>query len=86
MQYYLARKHLGFTPTEWDNLPWWQTLMYLEGFRAEGITQDGDGDSGSREPGSTEPVAEKIDLASASAESVESFGVGSFTVIDTSKL
>lgn len=24
------RKHLGFSVTEWDSLPWWQQRMYAE--------------------------------------------------------
>lgn len=35
MVYYAARRHLGYSPEEWDHLPWWQARLYLEGMRME---------------------------------------------------
>lgn len=28
--YYQVRKVLGFSMAEWDELPWWQSLMYTQ--------------------------------------------------------
>lgn len=45
--YYLVRKHLGFTATEWDALPWWQQRMYVEELAADlfGPTEGLDSDA-----------------------------------------
>jgi hypothetical protein len=30
-----VRRHLSLSPEEWDDLPWWQQKMYLDGMVAE---------------------------------------------------
>jgi hypothetical protein len=53
------------SPDEWSDLPWYQQMMYLEGFRAEGILKgDGDEPTAPQTPTSTGGTR-KIDLTSA---------------------
>lgn len=39
MTYYLVRRHLGYSPREWDQLAWWQQQLYLEGLEEEGLIE-----------------------------------------------
>lgn len=32
---YLVRRHLGYGPSEWRQLPWWEQLLLLEGLQEE---------------------------------------------------
>ena len=45
LAYYLARRHLGLSPGEWDDLPWWQQKMFWEGYEQEGLIESADGPS-----------------------------------------
>lgn len=33
--YYLARRKLGYSPAEWDALPWHHQQLFIEGFEME---------------------------------------------------
>lgn len=33
--WYLARRHLGYSIDEWEELPWWQQRVYMAGLREE---------------------------------------------------
>lgn len=35
MVWYLAKRRLGFSIDEWEALPWWQQMVYLEGLGEE---------------------------------------------------
>ena len=37
--YYMARRHLGMSPAEWDALAWWEQKMYLDGYTWEGLIE-----------------------------------------------
>lgn len=39
MIWYLARRKLGLSPDEWDDLPWHIERMYMEGFEREELIQ-----------------------------------------------
>lgn len=56
LDYYLARRYFHYEPHEWDALPWWQSLMYIEGLEASGILGDGKSKrSDAGEPGTSAP-------------------------------
>ena len=40
--WYLVRRHLGFTRSEWEALPWHDQLVYMEGILEEFYEDDGD--------------------------------------------
>lgn len=40
--YYLARRYFQLSPEEWDELPWWLSISYIEGLVDQGILK-GDG-------------------------------------------
>lgn len=40
--WYLVRRHLDFTIDQWEELPWWHQLVYLEGIEWEFYDPDGD--------------------------------------------
>lgn len=53
-QYYLARRYFNFTVDEWNELPWWQSALYLQGLEDQGIIGDkanGQHKSSSSQPG-----------------------------------
>lgn len=64
-QYYLAARYFHKTPDEWDAMPWYHTVNYLDGLEAQGII----GGKGNRnatppmggQPG--KPVAASVDYA-----------------------
>lgn len=31
----MARRHLGFTIDQWEDLPWWEQQVYAEGLEIE---------------------------------------------------
>lgn len=35
MVWYLAKRRLGFEIDEWEALPWWKQMVYLEGLSEE---------------------------------------------------
>ena len=37
LTYYLARKHFQLSPAGWEELPWWEKRMLLEGLELERI-------------------------------------------------
>lgn len=39
MIWYLARRKLGLSPDEWDDLPWHHQRVYMEGFEQEELIQ-----------------------------------------------
>lgn len=50
---YLAKRHLGLGPEQWDALPWWTRELYWQGLQAEFLEgqeheqeTEGDEDSG----------------------------------------
>ncbi len=40
--YYLFRRHLGFTHTEVDDMPWWLLRLYLDGLHDEFVRDEDD--------------------------------------------
>lgn len=67
MELYIARRYLGLSPAEWDNLPWWVRRTYIEGFEAEELVSGGEPSDAS---GSNPPP----DLASASIGAAAALG------------
>lgn len=64
---YLARRYFGLSPDEWDDLPWWEAELLLEGLRDQEILGDGKEKSPpSNGPGS----AKAIDLTQADLSAV----------------
>lgn len=43
LQFYLAQRYFNKSPEEWQRLPWWQTQLYIEGLREEGIIKSPEG-------------------------------------------
>ena len=72
VELYLARRHLGFLPEEWEALPWWQRQMYMDGLEEEKLI-------------STVPQEESWEDNPLSAPSEEYSRMG-LTVIDGGKL
>lgn len=35
MVWYLVRRRLQLSINEWESLPWWQQMVYMEGLREE---------------------------------------------------
>jgi hypothetical protein len=40
LTWYLARRFLKLSVTEWEDLPWYEQGTYLEGFKEEGLYQE----------------------------------------------
>lgn len=61
---YLARRHLNLSPQQWDDLPWHEAKMYIDGFKEDGILQGGKGSNG--QPGASAGPP-RMDLTSGNA-------------------
>jgi hypothetical protein len=50
--YYIARRYFNLSPEEWNDLPWWLSVAYLEGLADQGILK---GDKNRSNPGNPGP-------------------------------
>lgn len=49
--YYIARRYFQLSPEEWDELPIWLSIAYIEGLQDQGILKGGEGRSNPSSPG-----------------------------------
>ena len=49
--YYLARRYFGLSPKKWDRLPWWESVLLIEGLKDQGILKGGNATTGSSNSG-----------------------------------
>lgn len=64
------------SPLEWDSIPWVEQLIYIEGFRKEGILKDDSKPSSESAPApsaSGRTKTRKIDLTSADLSELSGF-------------
>lgn len=58
MELYLARRYLGMSVAEWDNLAWWVRRTYIEGIEAEELVTNEQQSSTPGEPGSSSGITD----------------------------
>jgi len=70
--YYLVRRKLGYSPADWDALPWHHQRMFLDGLHKELKDPDDDsGDTGPETDGMENEDAFSKALAGAKRRTVE---------------
>ena len=53
--YYLARRYFNLSPSEWDALPWWESVILIQGLQEQGVIQDPDAPPKEAGAGSSNP-------------------------------
>lgn len=65
-QYYLARRYFNYSVDEWDALPAWQSQVYIQGLKDQGVIRDANGsdEEGPAAGPSGTPATSQVDYAS----------------------